>query len=104
MGSSRKERRQIAKNFGLLGGQQSLSQKLERFRRSNEMGKQFHLRHLEEVRNFQIDEQRKKEEIKILESSFEIQNQLSPGISINLNSESFDFLNNQKLDIEGSNE
>ena len=105
MSDSRRQRRQLAKNFGLLGNEKNLSQKRERFRRSNEMGQQFHLRHLEETMNFQLEEDRKKNEIKILESSAKLQETRSEEFVLT-NTDSFDFLKNQNdySDIQGSDE
>jgi hypothetical protein len=105
MSDSRRQRRQLAKNFGLLGNEKNLAQKRERFRRSNEMGQQFHLRHLEETINFQLEEDRKKNEIKILESSAKLQETRSDQFVLT-NTDSFDFLKNQNdySDIQGSDE
>ena len=105
MSNSRRQRRQLAKNFGLLGKEKNLSEKRERFRRSNEMGQQFHLRHLEETMNFQLEQDRKKSETKILESSAKLQETRSEEFVLT-NTDSFDFLKNQNdySDIQGSDE
>jgi uncharacterized protein Veg len=69
------------------------------------MGQQFHLRHLEETMNFQLEEDRKKNEIKILESSAKLQETRSEQFVLT-NTDSFDFLKNQNdySDIQGSDE
>jgi hypothetical protein len=102
MSNSRRERRQLAKNFGLLGRDQTFSQRIERFGRSREMGKQLHLRHLEEVINSQLEQERKKEEDRIIKESSEIQMNEDFVLS---NQESFEFLKKiDYLEIKGSDE
>lgn len=105
MSESRRQRRQLAKNFGLLGNEKNLSQKRERFRRSNEMGQQFHLRHLEETMNFQLEEERKKNEAKILESTLKLQEKNSDSFVLG-NTDSFNFLKQEgdNFEIKGSDE
>jgi hypothetical protein len=105
MSNSRRQRRQLAKNFGLLGKEKNLSEKRERFRRSNEMGQQFHLRHLEENMNSQLEEERKRNEVKILESSLKLQEENSDNFVLS-SPDSFDFLKNQTdySDVQGSDE
>jgi hypothetical protein len=104
MSNSRRQRRQLAKNFGLLGKEENLLQKRERFRRSNEMGQQFHLRHLEETINHQMEVERKKEEEKLIESTKKLQQlnsqEFTPSIS-----ESFSFLKQiDNSEVKGSDE
>lgn len=104
MSNSRRQRRQLAKSFGLLGKEQSISQKRERFRRSNEMGQQFHLRHLEETVNSQIEIERKREEEKIIEASKKLQEEDLNELSLS-NSGSFSFLQEiNNSEVTGSNE
>jgi len=61
MSLSRRQRRDIAKRLGYLGKSSSLDDMRDRFKRSNEMGKHFHLMHLENVKNSQIEAERSKE-------------------------------------------
>jgi len=43
---SRRERRKLAKQMGLLGKKETLNQTLERTRRAKEYGEMLHLQHL----------------------------------------------------------
>jgi len=105
MSQSRRQRRQLAKQFGLLGKKESFSEMRERIRRAQKMGKQIHLKNLEEAKNNQIEADRNRER--------EIQNSLAKEISssnpneepeIELNTGSFDFLNDVKDGPQASDE
>ena len=105
MSQSRRQRRQMAKQFGLLGKKESFSDMRERIRRSQQMGKQIHLKNMEEIRNNQIEADQNRER--------EIKNSLAKEISSNipqeeheieLNAGSFDFLNDVKSGPQASDE
>lgn len=55
MSLSRRERREMAKRMGFLGRTESYSAMTERFKRSIEVGEILHTRHLQEIRNHQIE-------------------------------------------------
>jgi hypothetical protein len=61
---SRRERRALAKKLGLSGKKESLSQFIERTRRSAEFGKQLHLQHLQNQENYRINLESNLEESK----------------------------------------
>ena len=44
----------MAKQFGLLSKKETLDQMLERYRRSIQMGDQFHTQHLQDLKNKEI--------------------------------------------------
>jgi len=54
MSESRRYRRSMAKQFGLLSKKENLEQMLERYRRSAQMGEQFHTQHLQDLKNKEI--------------------------------------------------
>jgi hypothetical protein len=54
MSESRRYRRAMAKQFGLLSKKETLNQMLERYRRSAQMGDQFHTQHLQDLKNKEI--------------------------------------------------
>jgi hypothetical protein len=54
MSESRRYRRAMAKQFGLLSKKETLDQMLERYRRSIQMGDQFHTQHLQDLKNKEI--------------------------------------------------
>lgn len=54
MSESRRYRRALAKQFGLLSKKETLDQMLERYRRSIQMGDQFHTKHLQDLKNQEI--------------------------------------------------
>ena len=54
MSESRRYRRSLAKQFGLLSKKETLEQMLERYRRSAQMGEQFHTKHLQDLKNQEI--------------------------------------------------
>jgi len=54
MSESRRYRRALAKQFGLLSKKETLDQMLERYRRSAQMGDQFHTKHLQDLKNREI--------------------------------------------------
>jgi hypothetical protein len=55
MSLSRRQRRQMAKQFGYIGKNETLKEQRERIRRSQEMGKQLHLQHLQRIKNDQLE-------------------------------------------------
>lgn len=106
MSQSRRQRRQMAKQFGLLGKNESYDQMRERIRRAQKMGQQIHLKNLEDTRNNQIEAQ-KSREIDSQESlAREISENSEIGIEENLelNSGSFDFLKELKEGPQASDE
>lgn len=54
MSSSRRERRAFAKKLGLLGRKESVNQMMERFNRSKDAGDFIHTKHLQDIKNSQI--------------------------------------------------
>ena len=55
MGSlSRRERREAAKQMGLLSRRESYSEMTQRFRRANEVGSKIHTQHVQEIKNSEI--------------------------------------------------
>lgn len=54
MSTSRRERRQMAKQFGLLEKKESYSQMISRYSRSKEFGEQMHTQNLQEQKNKEI--------------------------------------------------
>ena len=44
----------MAKQFGLLSKKETTGQMLERYRRSIQMGEQFHTQHLQDIKNQEI--------------------------------------------------
>jgi hypothetical protein len=54
MSESRRYRRAMAKQFGLLSKKETTGQMLERYRRSIQMGEQFHTQHLQDLKNKEI--------------------------------------------------
>lgn len=97
MSLARRQRRQIAKHFGYLGKKESVDAMRERLQRSQKMGSQLHLQHLERVQNEIIESRRQNQIAKeeslageILANSGDSTD--SPGI----NTGAFDFLNNSK--------
>ena len=58
MSLSRRERRQYAKNLGLLGRNENYETMMERFRRSKTAGDFLHTHHLQEVKNIQLEQDR----------------------------------------------
>lgn len=56
---SRKERKALAKKLGLVKKKETFKERIERIARAQEVGKQLHLLHLQNIEN-----QRKLEEIK----------------------------------------
>jgi hypothetical protein len=88
MSLSRRQRRDIAKRLGYLGKSSSIDDMRDRFKRSNEMGKHFHLMHLENIKNSQIESDRAKE----LEREDELIASLRADSTESTNSDSFNFL------------
>lgn len=88
MSLSRRQRRDIAKRLGYLGKSSNLDDMRDRFKRSNEMGKHFHLMHLENVKNSQIEAERVKE----IEREDNLISSLQSNITESSNAESFNFL------------
>ena len=60
MSLSRRQRRQMAKQFGYIGKNETLKEQRERIRRSQEMGKQLHLQHLQRIKNDQLEAKSRK--------------------------------------------
>jgi hypothetical protein len=59
----------MAKQLGYIGKNETLQEQRERVRRSQEMGKQLHLQHLQRVKNAQLElelRNKKEEEERIL--------------------------------------
>ena len=54
MSESRRYRRAMAKQFGLLSKKETTDQMLERYRRSIQMGERFHTQHLQDIKNQEI--------------------------------------------------
>lgn len=54
MSESRRYRRAMAKQFGLLSKKETMDQMLERYRRSIQMGERFHTQHLQDLKNKEI--------------------------------------------------
>lgn len=106
MSQSRRQRRQMAKQFGLLGKNESFDQMRERIRRAQKMGQQIHLKNLEDVRNNQIEAQKSREIDSQERLAREISENSEIGIEENLelNSGSFDFLKELKEGPQASDE
>jgi hypothetical protein len=105
MSQSRRQRRQLAKQFGFLGKKESLTEREERTRRAHKMGKQIHLRNLENIKNYQIEEDLNRE--KAIQNSLarDLSNKKSAEESkIEFNPGSFDFLNDVKEGPQASEE
>ena len=95
---SRRQRRQIAKKLGYIKKDETLTEKLERIRRSNQMGKQLHTQHLEAVKNAELETKRNKEKQRVNEKNKE------ENTSLTLTTESFDFLKDIEEEPEASTE
>lgn len=106
MSQSRRQRRQMAKHFGFLGKKESFDEMRERIRRSQQMGKQIHLKNIENIKNNQIETQRAKEIALQEDLAKEILegNENSTDESVNMNAGSFDFLNDIKNGPQASGE
>src|SRR5210317_2000348 len=98
MSQSRRQRRQMAKQFGLLGKNESFDQMRERIRRAQKMGKQIHLKNLEDTRNNQIESQKTKEisSEERLDSENSENNKIGVEENLELNPGSFEILNELK--------
>ena len=95
MSLARRQRRELAKQFGFLGRNETLDAMRERLQRSQKMGKQMHIQHLERVQNHLIQSRRERE--------IERQEELAKGLTsenadmetkLTLDPSSFDFLKN----------
>jgi hypothetical protein len=53
--SSRRNRREYAKQIGLLAKKENYSQMVGRYQRSNQAGEYLHTHYLQELKNYQID-------------------------------------------------
>jgi hypothetical protein len=53
--SSRRNRREYAKQIGLLAKKENYSQMVGRYQRSNQAGEHLHTHYLQELKNYQID-------------------------------------------------
>lgn len=94
MSQSRRQRRQMAKQFGLLGKKESFDEMRERIRRAQQMGQQIHLKNLENNKNSQIEAQRARE-VSIQEEmakNLSSENEKNSDDIVELNTGSFDFL------------
>lgn len=60
---SRRERKALAKQFGLVKKKESLKEYVERIRRSQELGKQIHLYNLQQQENARLNPNQKEEEL-----------------------------------------
>ena len=54
MSESRRYRRAMAKQFGLLSKKETYDQMSERYKRSIQMGDRFHTQHLQDIKNQEI--------------------------------------------------
>ena len=54
MSESRRYRRAMAKQFGLLSKKETYDQMSERYKRSIQMGERFHTQHLQDIKNQEI--------------------------------------------------
>lgn len=54
MSESRRYRRAIANQFGLLSKKETLEQMSDRYKRSIQMGERFHTQHLQDIKNQEI--------------------------------------------------
>jgi len=90
---SRRQRRAIAKQLGYLGKKESVTEFLERTKRSSDFGKQLHTLQLEQNMNYQLENERSK---KALQEMDQIQQAIvsspSDEIEAKLDSEAFTFL------------
>jgi len=96
----------MAKHFGFLGKKESFDEMRERIRRSQQMGKQIHLKNMENIKNNQIETQ-KERDIALQEDLIKetiSENGISSNESIELNTGSFDFLNDIKDGPQASGE
>jgi len=53
--SSRRNRREYAKQMGLLDKKENYNQMVGRYQRSNQAGEHLHTHYLQELKNYQID-------------------------------------------------
>lgn len=104
MSQSRRQRRQMAKQFGFLGKKESFDEMRERIRRSQQMGKQIHLKNIENIKNNQIETQKAKEIASQENLAREISAEEDRNEGIELNTGSFDFLNDIKDGPQASGE
>ena len=54
---SRRNRREYAKQIGLLAKKENYNQMVGRYQRSNQAGEHLHTHYLQELKNYQIDEE-----------------------------------------------
>jgi hypothetical protein len=54
MSESRRYRRAMAKQFGLLSKKETVDQMMDRYKRSIQMGERFHTQHLQDLKNKEI--------------------------------------------------
>lgn len=54
-GLSRRERREYAKQMGLLSRKENYNQMVGRYQRSNQAGDYLHINYLQELKNYQIE-------------------------------------------------
>ena len=55
MSLSRRERRGVAKQLGILSKKESYQEMLRRFERSNKAGEYLHTHHIQEIKNSEIE-------------------------------------------------
>jgi hypothetical protein len=60
MSLSRRERREYAKQLGLLSKKENYQSMVERFKRSNQAGEFLHTHHLQEIKNYKNSEEETK--------------------------------------------
>lgn len=106
MSESRRQRRHMAKQFGLLGKNESFDQMKERIRRAQKMGQQIHLKNLENTMNSQIEAQKSKEiaSQEKLARGISENNEITVEKKLELNSNSFDFLKELEEGPQASDE
>lgn len=69
MSESRRYRRSMAKQFGLLSKKETFDQMIERYKRSTQMGERFHTQHLQDLKNKEISQSENNSDIKNIKDS-----------------------------------
>lgn len=95
MSLARRQRREMAKHFGLLSKNETVNSMRERLQRSQKMGNQIHIQHLQRVQN-DIIESKRSRQVSIddqLATSISMSNDIATE-NITLNPVAFDFLKN----------
>lgn len=101
MSQARKARRELAKSLGYLKKDESIMSFRERVRRANQMGKQFHTIHLQNVMNQEIQSGRLITNIQ-LDNLGKEKKQTEENFGLNLNS--FEFLDELKQEESSHND